>query len=112
MKKLSNLLIRSILVFLLSNIIITLWFILAIGSSESHISFNSIKHVFAHYGFALSIPPAISYLFVYLFYKNIQSCWIFYLVTFFITISCLFLMAYIFIWYTSIGIIKDDLFTQ
>lgn len=67
MKKLSNLLIRSILVFLLSDIIITLWFILVIGSSESHISFNSIKYVFVHYGFALSIPPAISYLFIYLF---------------------------------------------
>jgi hypothetical protein len=103
---------KVILVFFLSNLIITLWFIFDIGASVPNITFNSIKYIFMHYGFALSIPPTISYIIIYLLHKKIQIRWIFYLSTCFIICCCFFLMAYIFVWYGVVGIIKDDLFTQ
>lgn len=112
MKKLLDLFSKVILVFLLSNLIFTLWFVFDIGSSVPHITFNSIKYIFMHYGFALSIPPTISYLLIYLLYKKIQRVWIFYLSSCLIICFCFFLIAYIFAWYGVVGIIKDDLFTQ
>jgi hypothetical protein len=90
MKKLFSLFRKVILVFLLFNLIITLWFVFDIGSSVPHITFNSIKYILMHYGFALSIPPTISYLIIYLLYKKIQTRWIFYLSAYLIICSCFF----------------------
>ncbi len=102
----------SIIVFLLSDIIITLWLVLNIGSSVPNITFKSVLHIFMHYGPTLSIPTTISYFIIYVLYKNIKIRWGVYLSALIILCFAFFLTAYIFIWYMTAGLLTNDLFVQ
>lgn len=112
MKKTYKIIGYSVIVFLLSDIIITLWFVLNIGSSVPHITFKSVLHIFMHYGLTLSIPTTISYFIIYVLYKNIKIRWVVYLSALIIMCCAFFLTVYIFIWYMTAGVITNDLFEQ
>ncbi len=103
---------RTIFVFLLCDVIITLWFVFAFYSSVPHITFNSIVHIFIHYGAVLSIPTTIAYLIIYALYKKVKIRWILYLSAVIILCCVFFLTAYIFIWYMTAGLLTSDLFVQ
>ncbi|WP_158991093.1 hypothetical protein [Mucilaginibacter sp. L196] len=112
MKNIYKIIGYSVIVFLLSDIIVTLWFVLNIGSSVPHITFNSIVYIFIHYGAVLSTPATISYLIIYALYKKVKIRWTLYLSALIILCCAFFLTAYIFIWYMTAGLLTNDLFVQ
>jgi len=103
---------RTILVFLLCDVIITLWFVFAFYSSVLHITFNSIVYIFIHYGTVLSLPATISYLIIYSLYKKVKTRWVLYLSALIILCCAFYFMTYIFVWYMATGLLTNDLFNQ
>lgn len=112
MKNVPSLIYKVILVFLLSALVITLWFITAFHEAVPEITFNSIVHVFLHYGIPLSLPPVVSYLIIHFLSKKLTSPWLRYLFIFIIVCCTLLLMIYMFVWYLGVGLITNDLFVQ
>jgi hypothetical protein len=89
MKNIPNLLGKVILVYLLSNLIITIGFVI---SHHPDIDYDSLKHILIHYSLALSIPPAVAFLVIHLIYSWIKTRWVFYLTAFLILCATFFSM--------------------
>jgi len=103
---------RTIFVFLLCDVIITLCFAFVFYSSIPHITFNSIVYIFINYGSVLGAPTTISYLIIYALYKKVKIRWILCLSALIILCCAFFLTAYIFIWYMAAGLLTNELFVQ
>jgi hypothetical protein len=112
MKKVPSLIYKVILVFLISALVITLWFIVAFHDAVPELTFNSIVHVFLHYGIPLSIPAVISYLIIHFLSEKVKTSWMRYAFIFIILCGMMLLMIYMFVWYLGVGLITDDLFSQ
>lgn len=99
-------------VFLLSTLLVTVWFLIAFHSPSLTINLVSVKNIVIRYGFVLSIPPAVSFLIIYLMYQKIKTRWVFYLLTVIILGCLFFFMAYLFIWYVGTSFLIDSPFVE
>ncbi len=110
MKSRYSIALYTIIIFVLSTIIITLWYIVKVGSSIS-ISFNTIKNIIFRYGFIGALLPSIFFLSVSIFSKIIKNKWVLSLIIILLTI--LLIMAGLqFFWYFVVSGLTDNPFVD
>lgn len=112
MKSWFPLILRMLIVFLLCDFLITLWFVYAFYATVPEITFGSMKYIFLNYGSALSVPATLAYGIIYLLFKKMDKAWPLYLVSILILGVAFFATAYIFTWYMISGLLTNDLFVQ
>lgn len=97
----------SIGVFLLSTVLITIWYVMHVGSSTPEISFTSVKNVAVEIGFYGAFMATILFLIGHFAIKTIKNKWL-------LGISLLVLLGLIvlaigwFLWYVSITGLVDN----
>lgn len=99
----------ALLVFLLTTVAITIWYVMAIGSSVPNISMLSIKEVAVRFGFYGASMVTALFLAAYFMFKKISNRWILALgIVLLIGLLCL---AYgWFLWVVSISSLLDSPF--
>jgi hypothetical protein len=111
MNKTYKIILYTLIVFFLFTLVITIWYVIEFGSSESIINAISIKNIIVRYGIVGSLAPTISYLIIYFLIKKVKKTWIIYL-SIALLIAVLFLYGVWFLWYTSISGLTHNPFVE
>lgn len=89
--------IMFLIVFFLSNSIVTLYFIYSFSSLTDSVTFKMVLKTIKQFSLVISIPTAILFVFVDTLVKKIKTIWILYLTRCIVFFSLLFFLAYCFL---------------
>lgn len=101
-----------LIVFLLSNLIVTLYFIYSFSSLTSSINFRMVIKTIQQFSLVISIPTSILFVFVDRLVKKIKIIWLLYLTRCIVFLSLLFLVSLFFSIYLISNALLDNPFIK
>lgn len=104
--------ITFLIVFLLSNLIVAIYFIYSFSNLTSSITFKMVIKTIKQFSFVISIPTSILFVFIDALVRKIKTIWILYLTRCIVFFSLLFLISLCFSVYLITNALLDNPFIK
>ena len=112
MQNIRQLLTRFLIVFLLSTLIVTLYFIHSFHSLTDTVAFSAVWQTITQFGLIIAVPTAILFVLVDLLVKRIKTVWVLYLTRFAVLFGLLYLVSLMFSFYLISNSLLDNPFMK
>jgi hypothetical protein len=110
MKNIRQLLTQFLIVFLLSTLIVTLYFIHSFHALADTITFSAVLQTTTQFGLIIAIPTTILFVLVDLLVHRIKTVWILYLTRCAVLFGLLYLVSLMFSFYLISNSLLDNPF--